>query len=56
MDPNANLQEQLELIHHILDQDDVDPDDATRLAELQLALSAWLSTGGFLPRLWMKGR
>ena len=58
MDPNANLEEQLEIVRHILDQDEetIDMGDAVRLAELVLALSGWIQTGGFLPHLWQRER
>lgn len=51
MDPEANLEEQLRLSRRI-ENDEGTPDDATRLAELVLALNGWLSNGGFLPRKW----
>ncbi len=53
MDPNANLQEQLELSKGILetyhDEGRVDIDVAARLAELVEALNNWLARGGFPP-------
>lgn len=60
MDPNANLEEQLEIAARILDYSDdpdvpeenIDPDDALRLAELVQALHDWISGGGFLPAKW----
>jgi len=54
MDPNANYDEQIELAEAILDGDS-DEDDAERLAELVLALDAWVRKGGFLPSQ-MQGR
>ncbi len=58
MDPNANLQEQREIVQRILAEDsrDVDTGDAVRLAELVRELDAWLTKGGFLPRRWLRGR
>ena len=52
MDPNANLEEQLELASKIIAADEKDPDDAVRLAELVLALDAWITRGNFLPKSW----
>jgi len=59
MDPNANLEEQRELVATInKERDDgaSDPDEliqaALRLTELVEALDAWISGGGFLPREW----
>lgn len=68
MDPNANLQEQLELVAKVfaaipegqanagLPQMSVGDMTATaeRLAELIEALDGWLSKGGFLPRRWSR--
>lgn len=54
MDPNANLEEQINISNRIIngtgDMDDMD--DAERLAELVLALDEWIERGGFLPRRW----
>lgn len=59
MDPDANLQEQLEIAHRIIDEDDesiVDYNDlirlTNRLAELVVALDEWISVGGFKPNKW----
>lgn len=58
MDPNANLNEQLELAEEMLkayedeDGNGIDQDDAARLAELVRALDGWLSSRGFLPKRW----
>lgn len=62
MDPNANLEEQLELVARLLyeeAEDDIDEDYlqdradmAIRLAELVEALNGWITRGGFLPRAW----
>lgn len=63
MDPDANLAEQRELAAKIIKDIDtadpstinpVDPDDASRLAELVQALDAWMSRGGFLPAAWQR--
>lgn len=58
MDPNANLQEQLDIAAAILESVDaeegIDVDDAARLAELVEALHGWISGGGFLPSAWRK--
>lgn len=51
MDPNANLTEALSLAHTIVEDDD-ESSDATRLAELVLALDQWIRMGGFLPGAW----
>lgn len=56
MDPNANIEEQRDLAQRIINSesygDEVDDDDARRLAELVLALDRWLSSGGFKPGSW----
>lgn len=56
MDPNANLKEQREIANRLLDDESESPDgfanDATRLAELVVALDEWLSKGGFQPQAW----
>lgn len=61
VDPDANLNEQLELARGFIAQADTHPtlrsefvslDDAVRLAELVLALDAWLRQFGALPRTW----
>lgn len=56
MDPEANLLEQRELAARIVKAYDggapVDIDDAARLAELVIALDAWLCKGGFKPATW----
>ena len=55
MDPNANLEEQLELAHKLLLCDYGErPFDAERLAELVVALDEWIRKGGFLPARWRK--
>lgn len=56
MDPDANLNEQLELAKGIIADADLgllsDPDEAFRLAELVLALDGWLCHKNFLPERW----
>lgn len=52
MDPNANLKEQRELAEAILALEEV---DATRLAELVLALDEWIAGGGSIPDRWHNG-
>lgn len=57
MDPNANLDEQLQLADRILAFDelgDIDPDDSVRLAELVKSLDEWITNGGFLPSAWQR--
>ena len=59
MDPAANLEEQLKLARLILqtyyDEDqEIDQDDAARLAELVEALDGWITKGGFLPARWRR--
>lgn len=52
MDPNANLAEQRVLAAKLLEDDDPDTDDVTRLCELVLSLDQWICRGGFLPKSW----
>ncbi len=65
MDPDANLQEQLEIARSVVrnieqregnampDLSEAEiADAADRLAELILALDEWLRHGGFLPHPW----
>lgn len=58
MDPNANRLEALNLARAILrahdadDGDCIDAEDAARLAELLIALDAWIRRGGALPDMW----
>lgn len=60
MDPNANLEEQLELVQEILKADLTDCDaerlliQGQRLAELITALDHWIVMGGFIPGRWSK--
>lgn len=52
MDPLANICEQIELATKIADMGSFgppDPDDATRLAELVIALDKWRKDGGWDP-------
>jgi len=58
MDPNANLEEQRQIISEMLDEDSesIDTGDAVRLAELAQALDEWIIGGGFLPKAWKGGR
>jgi hypothetical protein len=61
VDPDANLKEQLELARSMvesIDQGDEEGalDDATRLAELVLALDTWIKNGGFMPAAWARGQ
>jgi len=51
MDPNANLEEQIQIASDILSGNE-DEQDAERLAELVIALDEWISMGGFLPNIW----
>lgn len=56
MDPETNLAEQLDIANDIANCEADDcaecAHDATRLAELVIALDGWLSKGGFKPRSW----
>jgi hypothetical protein len=60
VDPEANLQEQLELSKKMLSDyreetgNGIDQDDAARLAELVTELNDWIKKGGFLPKSWNK--
>ena len=57
MDPDANLQEQIELATAILFGGlDPEPGQAAgyRLAELVLSLDEWLTHQGFPPERWMR--
>ncbi len=51
MDPNVNLEEQLEIAARIEASEDT-LNDIMRLAELVAALDTWISKGGFLPNRW----
>lgn len=51
MDPNANLEQQLELARDLADSGGV-PERAAQLAEHVLALHEWIIQGGFLPSDW----
>jgi len=56
MDPDANLEESMELARKLLSPSPMGSgdiyDDAMRLAELVLAMDKWISREGFLPRRW----
>ena len=52
MDPDANLRELRELASVIVNEDEVTSINATRLAELAIALDEWITAGGFLPAAW----
>ncbi len=53
MDPNACLAEIRQLIAKSY-SNKRDFGDADRLAELIESLDTWISTGGFLPKVWEK--
>lgn len=67
MDPDANLNEQLDIARKVFSNEeavyDLLPcghrvglqDAGERLAELVLALDEWLHSGGFRPRRWQRG-
>lgn len=61
MDPDVNLEEQLELARGMVDENIDDhtasdtanlADRGQRLAELVLALDEWITKGGFKPARW----
>jgi hypothetical protein len=54
MDPENNLQKQLQLAKNILRCARHRGRDAEELAELVLALDEWLSQGGFRPSRWQR--
>lgn len=64
MDPNANLEEQLELARLLYPEREEDVitdsqtliDNGARLAELVLALDEWINKGGFVPLRWASNR
>ena len=60
MDPDANLEEQLDLAESILeaedDEEDPDPVDAARLAQLVVDLNDWFVQSGGLPRAWKRAK
>lgn len=55
MDPNVNLEELRELAEEML-VSGCNPEhtNATRLAELVIALDEWIVKGGFLPKEWQR--
>lgn len=59
MDPDTNLEEQIEIARRMqegVDADNYEHDqtieDGQRLAELVIALDKWIKCGGFLPGPW----
>lgn len=52
MDPNQNLECQLDLAKQILADENKKTDDEIALAELILDLDKWICFGGFLPKRW----
>jgi hypothetical protein len=61
MDPTANLREQLDIARVIVASEEsgetvIDPSEIPRLAELVVALDAWIRSGGFLPAEWSNSR
>ena len=53
MDPNANLEEQLQLANCV-NTGEYYHDDLHRLSELIIAMNDWLSSGGCLPDAWQE--
>ena len=56
MDPDANLEEMLEIARTMVEDESPEAGDANRIAELLLALDGWAKAGGFLPARWTRGR
>jgi hypothetical protein len=58
MDPDANWEEAIGLAARLASDDEwirgQDEDNALRLAELVLALHAWVKRGGFPPRVFRR--
>ena len=54
MDPNANLEELMELARLAIEQDCLSVIDTLRLAELIVALDEWIRKDGVLPESWAK--
>lgn len=58
MDPDENLKEMRMLVMGIIKanrlENEIDPDDAARLAELVDALDRWITKGGFMPAHWQR--
>jgi hypothetical protein len=52
MDPDVNLEAQLDLARAALDRMAMDEDDALQLAELVVSLDEWLVRGGYAPARW----
>jgi hypothetical protein len=53
MDPDTNLEEQLQLAENMVCCEDK---DARRLAKLVIELNIWVSRGGSLPGEWVIGK
>jgi hypothetical protein len=53
MDPTANLAEQRVLVRRIVDDRACDA-DRERLCELTEALDEWMTSGGHMPKQWLK--
>lgn len=61
MDPNANLEELLELAMQLQEENENKSDeefsaDLDRLTSLIFALDGWMCGGGFLPKEWEEAR
>jgi len=56
VDPDANLEEMLEIARTMVEDESPEAGDANRIAELLLALDGWAKAGGFLPARWTRGR
>jgi hypothetical protein len=53
MDPDENLNEQLELARKIAKAEEpIDEDEVDRLADLVLELHRWIASGGCVPSAW----
>lgn len=54
MDPEAAYRDLRDLCEELAeaDDEDLDPDEVRRMAELFLGLDGWLSQGGFAPAAW----
>lgn len=55
MDPDANLNEQLEIAHRAL-RIGMSFDDIKRLPELIIAMDEWLHKDGALPARWRRSK
>lgn len=56
MDPNATLNELLELANKAVSEDGADSLDGERMGELIISLDNWIRNGGFLPEPWESPR